>query len=112
MKFSRLCRLFPDTPRIFSLIFIFIFTVNFLGTFWLFYFGMISAGIRMLILGVCLLILSIIFLKKIDTISREENIKFLNEMERNGRIADREIERILEKKFGIRRKCSDEANTR
>ncbi len=91
---------FPNTPRMFPVIYISIFLIHFLATFGLFYFGMIRPGIMMLVLGICLLIPSIILLKKIDRLSRERNMKFLNEMERHGRIADREIEEILEREFG------------
>ena len=103
MNPNTLRRLFPNMPSIFPVIYISIFLIHFLVTFGLFYFGMFGSGTVMLVLGTCLLIPSIILLKKIDRLSRERDIKFLNEMERDGKIADREIEEILERKFGPRR---------
>lgn len=95
---------FPNMPWMFPVIYISIFFIYFLATFGLFYFGMITPGVMMLILGICLLVPSIILIKKIDRLSMERDIGFLNKMEREGRIADREIEEILEREFGPRRK--------
>ena len=91
---------FPNIPKIFSVIYVSIFSIHFLATLGLFCFGIIRSGIMMLILGICLLILSIIFLKKTDRHFREKHMQFLKGMEREGRIADREIKEMLEREFG------------